>query len=213
LLKTVAGKPHASSDDHEDEPRLPSTSQKQTMTKSDEDAINADPISSDDEESARIPIPAATPPASTKKTPKSTARKSARKPIIAPKKGAFGNLQAEKGRQSQEEEKENRVSSSLSLTRKRKAEEDEENSMFGWEHKRPTKMQRVARPTSNIHAQGKATYGSRKNVGAFGSRGQTGVFTAMLEVFSHSMCRTEWEGQGVIYGISDEVLHNECTAA
>ncbi|KAF2682777.1 hypothetical protein K458DRAFT_488515 [Lentithecium fluviatile CBS 122367] len=156
LLKIVGGKPHASSDDHEED-ASPAASAKE-MT---EEEINADPIDSDNEIEAQVPPP----PSQTSQT--STGSKASRKAKAAgaeqkgtrrsaketkirpPPRGSYHKGQAAKGGTGGEAEKENVDEVPTSSAEKRPAEE----SIFGgMQHQGPKRLKSAATYRSNLHA-------------------------------------------------------------
>ncbi|KAF2750811.1 hypothetical protein M011DRAFT_483731 [Sporormia fimetaria CBS 119925] len=168
LLKTVAGKPHASKDDHIEE-AVATTQPRRGITMEEADAIFADPATSDDDSSSSESphnSPRSVPPAPQLGKP------AMRGPAIrVPKKGDYAGGKAARARQATED-KENRPpilkpSSPPQPSLKRAAgiSKAEESHVFGWEHDRPSKRQRLA----NIHApSGRTTYGAKRTT--FGGR-------------------------------------------
>jgi hypothetical protein len=190
LLRTVAGKPHASSDDHEEDAAQPT--QPTRLTREEEDAlINADPLSSDDElPSAQKPSPAPAPvsrsPVKPSKPSNGSAARRRKITIRAPNIGASGGDRTQKAGKTgvESDEKENRPSSALVSSLGKRAAEEEENEededgpMFGFGFDRPVKRQRVAQ-TFNIHAPASRSYGKRQS-GAAASRERIGAFAGCM---------------------------------
>jgi hypothetical protein len=215
LLRVVAGKPHASSDDHDED--AADAPHKSTLTKEEEDAlIHADPLSSDDEAPAPAPV-SASPAKPSKPLDKSASKKRTRKKSIrVPKKGTFDGGRAGKVQKAgvDEEEKENRASSPpRGSSGKRAADEDEDDApIWGFGFERPAKRQRIAR-TSNIHAPASARGYGRRQVEAAALPKPRGAFAVcMLPVFAYPLsrgCCGFFKGETFISIFTYAIFHQE----
>lgn len=179
LLKTVAGKRHATDDDHEEPtPKRQASGEKSPRKKQEEMDINADPISSDDELRAPPPRPAKpSKPSITasssvdtelKRPQKSTAKKST---IRAPARGAYQSSQAHKSGGGRPEDKENTPTSSNASA--------SGPIQWGMEHisqKKSKNAKGYGSKTKNIHAPLPKKFGkaaSKDTVRTYGSTSQS----------------------------------------
>lgn len=208
LLHQVKGKPHASSDDHEEEEGA-GKSEIMSKQRVDKEDIFADPISSDEEIHLRStsqfpsPLPVG-PPSKTSKpakfamqpdNPGTSKRKSARQTgIRVPKSGAYENGRVDKTRKGlKDEEKENgRLAPSSSVGKRAVTNEQQDAGIdFGFAYSAPaSKRQRVSQ-TANIHAAPK-TFGKQKPFESAASRGMLiGIRNITITLTcSHSVART-----------------------
>jgi hypothetical protein len=161
LLKIVAQKPHASSEDHEEEQNFQARMAKELT----EEDINADPISSSDERPAPSPpksskastsAPKSRPSRDTKATDTGTKRNGRAKRVQAPRSGTYDQGQRIKAGLSGEADKENAISVPSSSTGK---EDANESISWGMEHQGP---RGTKRKQGNIHAYGGKETGAKK---------------------------------------------------
>lgn len=178
LLKTVSGKPHASSDEH-DETSQTSQKVKGSTSEMTEEDIYAEPISSDEE--AQPPPPRSqTSETYTSSKGKRNARATSKplgtnskriqksRKIQIPRTGSFEKGRAHKASSQGEDEKENGGDSPASSAEKRKVDE---GFGFGMEYGGPKRQKTTPITTcSNIHAGSSSTTYSKK---AYGKKAST----------------------------------------
>jgi hypothetical protein len=200
LLSVVAGKPHATDEDHDERWKRAqerATTPVRTKLQEFEDRLSASPLSSSDEAVEAVKQRSPTPPAPTVTTNPRTNSKSrvldaSKAPvrrnsgrnvsIKAPAKGKFAQNEEERRRRNrgadEDEEKENEGlgSSAQSVVGKRSVEAEDDGPKWGIEH---STMKKQKTPYSNIHAPPPGQSANRtKNFAASGA--SRGVFDLML---------------------------------